>query len=120
LEGNLPQTFSIAVPALVTIHPFGTWSSDSLTWGEGGASSFAAYDFSTGASLSFSTTTTTNGGTTYIVNFPTDESDGYRYLVQFHVTGLAVMTSSGFTISFGWGGNDTPLPQKVRIELPAG
>jgi hypothetical protein len=116
---DVKPDLSIDISAIVTIHPSGTWSSDSLTWTLGTLSNFAAYDVSTGSSLALSTTTTTSGGTTYTVSFPTDESDGYRFRVQFHVMGLASQISSGFTIGFGWGGGNES-PQKVRVELPAG
>jgi hypothetical protein len=116
---DVKSDLSADVTALVTIHPSQTWSSYSLTF-YSPVSSFAAFDYSTGASLPVSMSTTTNGGDKHSIGFPQGESDGYRFRVEFHMNGLGSETAGGFTISWSWGGGSGRTPQSIMVELPAG
>jgi hypothetical protein len=120
---DIKPDLSVDVTAIVTMHPSGTWSSYSFALGTStGATNVAAYDYLTGNQLQVGESTRTGGGTMYRVNFPGDEPEGYRCRLQFHATGMTSKTGAGFTIGYGWGGSATvtAVPQKVRVQLPAG
>lgn len=118
---DIKTDLSVDVTSLVTMHPSGSWSSYSFSLATNtGATNVAAYDYLTGNQLQVSESTWTGGGTAYKVNFPADESEGYRCRVQFHATGMTSKTGAGFTIAQGWGGSTLATPQKVRVQLPAG
>ena len=120
---DVQDDYSTHVDATITIHPHaGTWSYTTMSFYESDhVSGFKAYDYATGNSLvvSVSTSTGTKSKSTYRVNFPHGESDGYRCKVQFHVSDLVAVTGTVRSISWGWGGIDSPLPQRVQVQLPA-
>jgi len=120
---DVQSDHSAYVGAIVTIHPQGgAWSGDSMSFYDSDhVSDYKAYDYATGNSLGVTVSTSTGTGSqlfTYQVNFPRGESDGYRYKVQFRVSDLVVVTETALSISWGWGGTDNQVPQRVQVKLP--
>jgi hypothetical protein len=102
----------VEVICLTTIHPsWGTWTESGMNF-KRQIENFQAYDEITGASLRVEVKKS-GSWANYTVYFSQAQGDGYSFRVHFRVIGLVKATSSGLSLSWGWGGTSKPLPQDV-------